>query len=107
MAFYLSILKAVLEVALLALAAQALVGVFNWGRRHSNVVYQVLGIVARPFVVAVRWVTPSVVMDRHIPIATFLLLVFAWFGVGVWKISACNADLTQPSCAELRQARTP
>ncbi len=105
MALYLSILKAVLEVALLALAGQGLVGVFNWSRRHQNVIYQMLGIVVRPFVVVVRWVTPGVVLDRHIPVATFLVLMFAWLGVGMWKISVCNADLTQPSCRDLAQVR--
>lgn len=110
MALTISVLKAIIEVALLALFAQGLVGVFNWNRRHDNFIFQLLGIIAKPFVTLVRRVTPKVVLDRHIPIATFLVLVFAWLGVGLWKISACNADLEQISCegiAQLRQEEKP
>ena len=104
-AFYLSVLKALIEVALLALAGQLLVGIFNWNGRHENFVYQLLGIIAKPVVKFVRLITPRVVLDRHIPIAAFSLLVFAWLGVGLWKVSACSADMTQPSCEDLAKAR--
>jgi hypothetical protein len=104
-AFYLSVLKALIEVALLALAGQLLVGIFNWNRRHENFVYQLLGIIAKPVVKFVRLVTPRVVLDRHIPIAAFLLLVFAWLGAGLWKINACSADMTQASCEDLAKTR--
>ncbi len=105
MALYLSIVKAILEVALLALAGQGLVGAFNWNGRHRNAVYQLLGIVARPFVVMVRRITPAVVLDQHIPLATFLVLLFTWLGVGMWKISACHTDPGQPTCREFARAQ--
>lgn len=98
MAFNLSVLKALLEVALLALMAQGVVALFNWPRRHGNPIYQLLGVVVRPAVMLVRRVTPRAVLDRHIPIATFILLALAWVAVGLWRIQACHDDLNQPGC---------
>lgn len=98
MAFNLSLLKALLEVALLAFLAQGVVALFNWPRRHRNPVYQLLGIVLRPALALVRWGVPRHVLDRHIPIATFILLTAAWLVVGLWRIHICHNDLNQPAC---------
>ncbi len=62
-------------VAGLALLGQGMVGVFNWPRRRQNLVYRLFEIIASPVVKLVGASRPKVILDRHIPIAAFLLLV--------------------------------
>jgi hypothetical protein len=53
----------------------------------------------------VRLVTPKFVLDQHIPLAAFFLLVFAWLAA-VYGISrSCADDPQQSSCVRLQQAR--
>jgi hypothetical protein len=106
---FLEILKTVLFVAVCSLLGQAIVGIFNWGGRRDNFIYQLFGIIASPFTKLVRLVTPRVVVDQHIPFATLLVLMFAYGGVLVWQTVNCAADTSQIGCkrvAETRQGST-
>jgi uncharacterized protein YggT (Ycf19 family) len=105
MAFVLVVLKALIEIAGLALLAQFLVGLFAWGRRQENPIYRFFQLVASPVTRVVRLVTPKFVLDQHIPLAAFFLLVFAWLAA-VYGISrSCADDPQQSSCVRLQQAR--
>ncbi|HEY9094963.1 MAG TPA: hypothetical protein VIN35_04400 [Hydrogenophaga sp.] len=84
-----SIAKLVAEVALLSLMGQWVLGLMAGEKRHHNVVYQLLALVGRPFVVLARWVTPRQVMARHHPWVAFLLLVLAWLVLTAIKITHC------------------
>jgi hypothetical protein len=46
--------QSLIAVAALSLLGQFVVGMFNWGRRHDNFVYQLFGILTRPVVRVVR-----------------------------------------------------
>ncbi len=81
--------KLVAEIALLSLAGQWLLGLLAGSRRASNLFYQVLSIVTRPFVRVTRAISPSLVLDRHVPLVTFLLLLFAWLLCLLAKIRVC------------------
>jgi uncharacterized protein YggT (Ycf19 family) len=98
MAFALLLAQQLALVAALALFGQAMVGIFNWRAREQNLVYKLFQTVASPVVKLVRVVTPKVVLDRHIPIAAFMLLLFAYFGLGLAHRDSCRADLTQAGC---------
>ena len=76
MALLLVILHTLILVAGLSLLGQGIVGLFNWRRRHENFVYQVFAIIARPVVSFARLVTPRVILDEHVPLVAFLLLLF-------------------------------
>jgi uncharacterized protein YggT (Ycf19 family) len=102
-AFLLVIVKAIVEVALLALLGQFIVGIFAWGRRQNNVVYKLFQTIASPFTWIVRRITPKVVMDTHIPLATLLLLTFAWFVVSASLRSSCLASPAQAACERFQQ----
>lgn len=104
MALTLVIIKAILEVAALALIGQFLVGIFAWGRRGENVIYKLFQVIASPFTRLVRLVTPKLVVDQHIPLATFLLLGFAWLFVLFELRATCVANPAQRACPPLEQA---
>lgn len=106
MAAALVVLKAILEVAILALVAQFLVGIFAWGRRDTNVIYKLFAVIASPFTRLVRLATPRFVVDGHIPLATFLLLGFVWLFVVFELRASCIADPSQRACPPLAATST-
>jgi hypothetical protein len=105
LALLLVIVHTLILVAGLSLLGQGVVGIFNWRRRHENFVYQVFSIVTRPVVAAVRVITPRVILDEHVPLVAFLLLLMGYFGVGLWHCDVCLGDLAQTGCAKWAAAR--
>lgn len=81
--------KLVAEIALMALAGQAVLGVLAGANRYRNPFYLLLRQVSHPFLVLARWLTPRVVLERHLPIVAFLLLAFLWLITTAAKISWC------------------
>jgi hypothetical protein len=84
-----SMLKLLAEIALLALMGQGVLALLAGAKREQNLFYQVLQILTRPFVAGARFITPKVVLDRHVPIVAFLLLFFVWVAATMAKISIC------------------
>ena len=82
-------LKAVTEIALLALLGQGLVGVLSGQGRAGNPFYRVLQVVGRPFVSLARRLSPRWVLDRHVPLVAFVLLAWAWVALTMAKVSVC------------------
>jgi hypothetical protein len=102
MLLLLDILKALLEVAGLALLGQGLLFLFAGAKRDRNVVYQAFATVTRPVIRVTRFITPRIVLDRHLGLVAFLLVLLGWFLVLVEKQSVCTQGaLGQPSCAAL------
>ncbi|MES2360939.1 MAG: hypothetical protein V4646_03980 [Pseudomonadota bacterium] len=83
------IVKLLAEIALLALLAQGLVGLLSGAARDRNPVYRLLQLVARPWVRAARWVSPRIVLDRHVPLVAFFVLLLLWAAASIAKISIC------------------
>lgn len=84
-----SILKLLAEIALLALAGQWLLGLLAGAKREQNVFYQLLQVVTRPVVAGARLITPKLVIDRHLPLVAFLVLLFVWLAATIAKINIC------------------
>ena len=84
-----SSIKLVAEIALMALIGQFLLGLLVGAKRDRNLFYGVLDVLTRPFVKLTRMVTPKVVLDRHIPLVAFLLLVMLWLAATGMKINLC------------------
>lgn len=74
----LSILRALVEVALLALLGQGAVALLAGTKRHTNPIYQLFAIITKPVLRVVRFVTPKPVMDKHLPFVAFFLLFWLW-----------------------------
>lgn len=89
MLLLLSSLKLITEIALLALIGQGLVGLLAGPQREANPFYRLLQAVGRPFVVMARWISPRVVLDRHVPLVAFLGLALAWLLLTSAKIAHC------------------
>ena len=83
------ILKLLAEIALMALFGQWVLGLLAGAQRERNLFYQVFQVVTRPLVVGVRYITPRVVIDRHVPLVAFLLLFFVWVVATITKIDIC------------------
>jgi hypothetical protein len=84
-----SSIKLIAEIALLAFAGQWLLGLLAGQRRGTNFFYRLLQTLTSPFVRGARWITPRLVLDRHLPLVAFLVLAFAWLVATLSKISIC------------------
>ena len=84
-----STVKLIAEIALMALLGQGLLGLLAGAKREQNIFYQVLQIIGRPFVWVARRITPKLVLDRHVPLVAFLLLLFVWLGATIYRIQTC------------------
>lgn len=89
MLFAASTLKLIAEIALLALFGQWVLGMLAGAKKDSNLFYQILQIVGKPFVVAARFITPKQIIDRHVPFVAFLLLLFVWVAATLTRIRIC------------------
>lgn len=87
--FVLSVLRALVEVAGYTLLGQGIVALFAGHNRESNFVYRMMKTVTGPAVRLVRFITPRIIIDRHIPFVTFFLLFWLWIGLAVAKRFVC------------------
>lgn len=105
MALFLLILQQLLLVAGMALIGQLIVGIFNWGARQQNFIYQLLGRIASPVVWLARRVSPRVIVDQHVPAVAVFLVIVGYFGTGLWHRDVCLSDLRQAGCDRWVDAR--
>lgn len=89
MLLFVSAVKLIAEIALLALAGQFLLGVLAGQKRETNFFYKLLQVLTGPFVKGMRLITPKVIIDRHIPLAAFVLLSTVWVFSTIVKINLC------------------
>jgi ABC-type uncharacterized transport system permease subunit len=80
------VLKALTEIAGLALLGQGILFVLAGASREQNLFYKVLKTVTSPIMRAVRFITPRFVPDRHIGIAAFFLVAGLWLALTLLKI---------------------
>jgi hypothetical protein len=86
---FVSSLKLIAEIALMALLGQWLLGLLAGPKRDSNVFYKLLQTLTQPFIRVARLLSPRIVIDRHMPLVAFLLLAFGWFVATLAKINLC------------------
>ncbi len=89
MLLFVSSVKLIAEIALMALAGQFLLGALAGQKRETNFFYKLLQVLTGPFVKGVRLITPRVVIDRHIPLAAFVLLSMVWVITTIVKVNLC------------------
>ncbi len=89
MLLFLSAVKLVCEIALMALLGQGVLAVLAGAQRDNNFFYQLLKVLTRPFTAVARFIAPKQVADRHVGFVAFFLLLVVWAIVTFEKISYC------------------
>jgi hypothetical protein len=80
------ILKALTEIAGVALLGQGVLWVIAGSKRDQNVVYGLFRTLTTPVTKAARWITPRVVLDQHIGLVAFFLVLVLWLALTAMKI---------------------
>lgn len=80
------VLKGLAEFAILLVLAQGLVYALSFGRHEVNPVYRGIRFLTSPVNGLVRRITPGVILDKHVPAVSLLLLFFCWVGLLVAKV---------------------
>jgi hypothetical protein len=66
---------------------QGLVRLLSFGQHERNPVYRLFRFLTSPVTAFVRWLTPRQVLDRHVPIAAFMLVFWSWLALIVVRRS--------------------
>lgn len=90
--FIVSTLKALVEVAALALLAQGLIGLLAGRAKHDNLVYRLFLVVTSPVTRTVRKISPQFISDRHIGLSSFFILFWLWIALIYAKGYVCHAQ---------------
>jgi uncharacterized protein YggT (Ycf19 family) len=80
------ILKALAELAGMFLLGRGLLWLLAGGRRMDNVFYQVLAVVTDPLLRFTRRLAPRVVLDAHVPLLAFGLVLLVWVATVFWAL---------------------
>lgn len=89
MLLFVTSIKLLAEIGLMALFGQWVLGLLAGAKRDGNFVYQLFGIVTRPLLQMARLLSPRIVIDRHLPLVAFLLLAFTWLIATYYRIQIC------------------
>ena len=81
--------KLLAEIAFFALVGQWILGLLTGEGKNTNPFYRVLQLVGKPWMLAARWLSPRVVLDRHLPLMAVLLVASIWLVATVGKVSIC------------------
>lgn len=85
----LTLVKLIAEIALMALLGQWILGLLAGAKRQTNLFWQILEIMGRPFVAVARAISPKVVLERHHPLVAFCLVLITWVLVTIGKVQHC------------------
>lgn len=78
--------KALAELAGMFLLGRGALYVLAGSKRDSNLFYQVICVVTNPVIRAARWMTPRVIVDRHIPFVALVLVFWIWLAIVFWLL---------------------
>jgi hypothetical protein len=91
------ILKALAEVAGVAMLGQGVLWVLAGAKREQNPVYGIFKILTSPVMKATRLITPRVVLDQHIGLVAFFLLLVIWLVLTAFKIKIVMENMPAAS----------
>ena len=92
--FLVVVLRSLVEVALLSLLGQAMIGFLAGGAREKNPIYSLFAIITRPPIQIVRLMAPKAIHDKHIPYLAFFILFWLWILLASIKHSLCQMSGT-------------
>jgi hypothetical protein len=83
------IAKSLIELSLMFIVGRFLLGLLAGTKRDTNVFYQLLDVASKPALWITRKISPRLILDQHIPLATCSWLLIAWVMVLQLKIELC------------------
>lgn len=85
------VLKSLIELSMMFIVGRFLLGLMAGAKKQSNIFWQMLDIASKPALWLTRAVSPKIILDQHIPLATASWLLVAWVVVTKYKIDLCLA----------------
>ena len=79
-------LKALTEVAGVAFLGQGVLWLIAGAKRDQNMVYNLFKTLTSPVTRFTRFITPRVIIDAHIGLVAFFLLMVLWVALTALKI---------------------
>ena len=91
------ILKALTEIAGVAFLGQGVLWAIAGAKRDQNIVYNLFKTVTSPVTRLTRAITPRIIIDAHIGLVAFFLLMVIWLVLTALKIKIVleNAPVVQ------------
>ncbi len=83
------VLKSLIELSLMFLVGRFVLGLLAGTQRRSNFFWQLLDVASKPSLWVTRLISPKLILDQHIPLATASWLIIAWVLVVLAKIDLC------------------
>ena len=80
------VLKALTEIAGVAFLGQGVLWLIAGAKREQNVVYNLFRTLTSPVTRVARAITPRIILDAHIGLVAFFLLVVLWIALTALKI---------------------
>lgn len=89
MLLFLNIAQLVLYIGALGLIGQGLLYVLAGQGRDTNLFYQLIGIINKPWTLTARFISPKQIIDRQIPFVAFCIVGVLYIAVTLAKIEHC------------------
>ncbi len=89
MLLFLNIAQLILYIGALGLIGQGLLYVLAGQGRDTNLFYQLIGIVNKPWTLIARFISPKQIIDRQIPFVAFCIVGVLYIAVTLAKIEHC------------------
>lgn len=80
------ILKALSEVAIFAFVGQGILYLLAGAKRETNFVYTTFRLLTSPVTKLTRLIAPRFILDQHIALLAFFLLMVFWLVLTITKI---------------------
>ena len=90
--FIVSTLKALVEIAGMALIGQGLIGLISGKAKQDNFVYRIFLVITSPIYKIARAISPRFIADAHIGLASFFILFWLWVALIFAKGYICQAQ---------------
>jgi hypothetical protein len=86
---FLNIAQLILYIGGLGLIGQGLLFVLAGQKRDTNLFYQLIGIINKPWTLIARFISPKQILDRQIPFVAFCIVGVLYIAVTLAKIEHC------------------
>lgn len=86
---FLNIAQLLLYIGGLGLAGQGLLYVLAGQGRDTNLFYQLIGMVNKPWTVVARFISPKQIVDSQVPFVAFCIVGVLYIAVTIAKIEHC------------------